>query len=114
MPKLPMRLADLRTAMGDPRYSQTGHPEQAEYRAWVGEGFQRLTAAPAEAATVVVEVRPYRRTRAAGGRMWTATGRRAVGAGRRRSRRSRAGAQAMRRFLPNQPPRRCHTAARSW
>ena len=39
---VPMDAAGLRAAVADERYWQTGHPEYAAWRAWVGEGFQAV------------------------------------------------------------------------
>ena len=36
---------ELRAAMRDPRYTQSGHPESRAFRAWVGEGWRQLVAA---------------------------------------------------------------------
>ena len=50
---------DLRAAMRDPRYWQSGHPERGAYAGWVTEGWHRLHGAEAttEGGTRVVRVR---------------------------------------------------------
>jgi pimeloyl-ACP methyl ester carboxylesterase len=58
---------ELRAAMRDPRYTQSGHPESRAFRAWVGEGWRQLVAAN-EAGRgggqrSQVRVRPYQRQR---------------------------------------------------
>ncbi|HYF07272.1 MAG TPA: colicin D domain-containing protein [Acetobacteraceae bacterium] len=50
--------ADLRAAMRDPRYWQTGHPERAAYAGWVGEGWQALHP-PGQPVRAAVWVRAY-------------------------------------------------------
>ena len=52
----------LRQAMRDPRYWQAGHPERADYAAWVTEGWQALAQGEASG-TRQVRVRSYRRRR---------------------------------------------------
>ena len=56
---------DLRAAMRDPRYWQSGHPERGAYAGWVTEGWQRLHGAEAttEGGTRVVQVQAYDRVR---------------------------------------------------
>ena len=54
--------SDLRQAVRDPRYWQPGHPERAEYAAWVTEGWQALARGEA-GGTRQVRVRAYSRRR---------------------------------------------------
>ncbi len=61
---IPLSAADLRQAMRDPRYWQPGHPEQAEYHAWVGGALRQLRAAEARPnANGLVWVDAYTRAR---------------------------------------------------
>ncbi|PZP42246.1 MAG: hypothetical protein DI601_18820 [Azospirillum brasilense] len=58
---------ELRAAMRDPRYTQSGHPESRAFRAWVGEGWRQLVAANetgrGDGQRSQVRVRPYQRQR---------------------------------------------------
>ena len=56
--------AELRRAMRDPRYWQSGHPERAAYVADVTRGFQELyPPAGGEGGSLLVHVRSYERRR---------------------------------------------------
>lgn len=61
---IPLSASDLRNAMRDPRYWQSGHPERADYFAWVSDGWRQLEAADSQPGTDdVVWVNPYTRRR---------------------------------------------------
>lgn len=53
--------ADLRQAMRDPRYWQSGHPERADYRGWVTDAWRQHQAGAG--GDGVVWVKPYTRRR---------------------------------------------------
>lgn len=64
MALIPVTEASLRTAMRDPRYWRSGHPERQAFADWVGESFRALDAgAQGGSGDGVVAVRAYTRTR---------------------------------------------------
>lgn len=61
---VPLSASDLRNAMRDPRYWRSGHPERADYHAWVTGAWQQLHAAESQPnSDGLVWVNPYSRTR---------------------------------------------------
>lgn len=58
---VPLNRADLRQAMRDPRYWQSGHPEGADYRGWVTDAWRQHQAGAG--GDGVVRVKPYTRRR---------------------------------------------------
>lgn len=59
---IPVSASDLRQAMRDPRYWQSGHPERGDYTTWVEGAFRQLHEGPANS-DGLVWVHPYTRTR---------------------------------------------------
>jgi hypothetical protein len=59
---IPVSASDLRQAMRDPRYWQSGHPERGDYTTWVEGAFRQLHEGPANS-DGLVWVNPYTRTR---------------------------------------------------
>jgi hypothetical protein len=59
---IPVSASDLRQAMRDPRYWQSGHPERGDYTKWVEGAFRQLHEGPANS-DGPVWVSPYTRTR---------------------------------------------------
>lgn len=61
---IPLSASDLRNAMRDPRYWRSGHPERADYFAWVSDGWRQLDAAAGQPnSDGLVWVDPYTRRR---------------------------------------------------
>jgi len=61
---VPLSASDLRNAMRDPRYWRSGHPERADYFAWVSDGWRQLAAAERQPnSDGLVWVNPYTRRR---------------------------------------------------
>lgn len=58
---IPLNRADLRQAMRDPRYWQSGHPEREDYRGWVGGAWRELHHGPGSDG--LIWVKPYTRRR---------------------------------------------------
>ena len=66
MATVPITEADLKRAMRDPRYWQSGHPEREDWSAWVTEGWQGLengASTRGPGGEKVVRVRAYVRRR---------------------------------------------------
>jgi hypothetical protein len=61
---IPLSASGLRQVMRDPRYWRSGHPERADYHAWVTDAWQQLHAAESQPnSDGLVWVNPYTRTR---------------------------------------------------